>query len=497
MSEAAAGEVQYGYFSSSIVLQHRDLKFIETMVGEFRKALINRGFGVRIETVNAVDAFFGTMPGNRTAQIRRPMAHTRNFVDLMPISAVWAGESVNPSALMPPNSPPLVQAATSGGTPFRLNLHYQDVGHSLLVGPTGSGKSVAICLFASQWFRYPNAQVFAFDKGHSLYALCKAAGGRFYDIGEGGLAFQPLRDIEDPAEFAWGTEWVETLMHLQDIRIGPAERQMIHRAVRQLAESPKRRRTLTELEANLQDDNLKAGLKPYVIDGPLGRMLDASDDSLVESHFIVCEMETLLSGSFSDATVMAVLLYLFRRMERSLNGRPTFVPIDEAWLFLRHPAWRDKIQDWLKTLRKKNAAVLLATQSIADVKDSPIASTILQSTATKIYLPNSEAGNESMREFYRYAGLNSREVEILQRALPKREYYVVHPLGRRLISFRLGPVALSFLGVSSPKDRARLNALEKQHGERWVAEWLSEKHVSKEWVAYFEGGSRHAEEMAS
>ena len=80
------------------------------------------------------------MPGNRTAQMRRPMAHTRNFVDLMPISAVWAGESVNPSALMPPNSPPLVQAATSGGTPFRLNLHYQDVGHSLLVGPTGAAR---------------------------------------------------------------------------------------------------------------------------------------------------------------------------------------------------------------------------------------------------------------------------------------------------------------------------------------------------------------------
>ena len=95
-------------------------------------------------------------------------------------------------------------------------------------------------------------------------------------------------------------------------------------------------------------------------------MLDASDDSLVDSHFIVCEMETLLSGSFSDATVMAVLLYLFRRMERSLDGRPTFVPIDEAWLFLRHPTWRDKIQDWLKTLRKKNAAVLLSTQSIAE-----------------------------------------------------------------------------------------------------------------------------------
>jgi type IV secretory pathway VirB4 component len=102
-------------------------------------------------------------------------------------------------------------------------------------------------------------------------------------------------------------------------------------------------------------------------------------------------------------------------MERALDGSPTLVPIDEAWLFLKHPAWRDKIQDWLKTLRKKNAVVLLATQSMADVKESPIASAILQSTATKIYLPNSEAGNEGMRQFYEYAGLNSREIELLQR----------------------------------------------------------------------------------
>ena len=234
-----------------------------------------------------------------------------------------------------------------------------------------------------------------------------------------------------------------------------------------------------------------------MIDGPLGRMLDASDDGLVDSNFVVCEMETLLSGGFSEATVMAVLMYLFRRMERSLDGRPTFVPIDEAWLFLRHPAWRDKVQDWLKTLRKKNAAVLLSTQSMADVKDSPIASTILQSTATKIYLPNAEGGNESLREFYRYAGLNGREIEILQRALPKREYYVVHPLGRRLISFRLGPVALSFLGASALQDRARINELDKRCGSDWVSFWMAEKGVSKDWIAFYEGEVKHAKAMAN
>ena len=102
---------------------------------------------------------------------------------------------------------------------------------------------------------------------------------------------------------------------------------------------------------------------------------------------------------------------------------------------------------------------------MADIKESPIASAILQSTATKIYLPNSEAGNEGLRQFYEYAGLNSREIELLQTSTPKRDYYVVQRLGRRMISFRLGPVALAFLGVSGQRDRARIDALAKEYGD--------------------------------
>jgi type IV secretion/conjugal transfer VirB4 family ATPase len=496
LAEATSGDVHFCYLSSSIVLQHKDRKFLENIIGEFRKVLINRGFGVRVEDINAVDAFFGTLPGNGVAQVRRVIAHTRNYVDLMPISAVWAGEKKNPSSLMPPNSPPLLYAAAQGGVPYRLNLHDYDVGHTLLIGPTGAGKSVSLALFVAQWFRYPNAQVFAFDKGHSLYGLCKAAGGRFYDIGEGGLSFQPLRDIDDEAEFGWGQEWLETVLRMQKVEIGPGERNTIHRALQQLASAPRERRTLTELEANLQDEKLKAGLQPYVIDGALGGLLDSRNDGLTTARFVVCEMETLLSGSYGEATVMAVLLYLFRRMERALDGSPTLVPIDEAWLFLKHPAWRDKIQDWLKTLRKKNAVVLLATQSMADVKESPIASAILQSTATKIYLPNSEAGNEGMRHFYEYAGLNSREIELLQTATPKRDYYIVQRLGRRMISFRLGPVALAFLGVSGQKDRARIDALAAEFGEGWISEWMQERKVEKGWIDYYKGGKNHAVQMA-
>jgi type IV secretion system protein TrbE len=497
LAEATSGDVHFCYLSSSIVLQQKDKKFLDNMIGEFRKVLINRGFGVRVEDINAVDAFFGTLPGNGVAQVRRVIAHTRNYVDLMPISAVWAGEKSNPSALMPPNSPPLIYAATQGGTPYRFNLHDNDVGHTLIVGPTGAGKSVQLALLVAQWFRYPKAQVFAFDKGHSLYGLCKAAGGRFYDIGEGGLSFQPLRDIDNDAEFGWGQEWVETVLRLQSVEIGPSERSTINEALRQLATAPRERRTLTEQEANLQDEKLKAGIRPYVIDGPLGGMLDSRNDGLTTSRFVVCEMETLLSGSYGEATVMAVLLYLFRRMERALDGSPTLVPIDEAWLFLKHPAWRDKIQDWLKTLRKKNAVVVLSTQSMADIKESPIASAILQSTATKIYLPNSEAGNEGMRQFYEYAGLNSREIELLQTATPKRDYYVVQRLGRRMISFRLGAVALAFLGVSGQRDRARIDALAKEYGDGWISVWMKERKVQKSWIDYYEGVRQHEIQMAS
>jgi type IV secretion system protein VirB4 len=492
---AASGDVHFCYFSSSIILQHRDLGFLERVIGEFRKALLNRGFGMRVETVNAVEAWLGTLPGNGYAQVRRPMAHTRNLVDLMPIASVWAGEKTNPSALMPKYSPPLIFAATSGGTPFRLNFHYQDLGHTLLVGPPGSGKSTCMALSAAQWFRYPNAQVFAFDKGASLYALCKAAGGRFYDIGEPGLSFQPLRNINDPAELAWAAEWIETLLRMQKVEIGPGDKTQIQEALHLLADAPVHRRTLTEFQANLQNAEFREALAPYVVSGTLGTLLDSEDDTLVESSFVVCEMETLLSGSYSEAAVMAVLLYLFRRMERRLDGRPTLVPIDEAWLFLSHPAWRDKIKEWLKTMRKHNAVVMLATQSLSDIQESSISSTIIQSTATKIYLPNAEAGNTSVSEFYRHAGLNSRQIEIIQRALPKRDYYVVHPLGRRLISFRLGPIGLAFTGASGAETRARLEQLERQYGPDWVSQWLFERSVSREWIEFHERqrGAHHEE----
>ena len=131
------------------------------------KTVQNLGFSCRIEDVNAVEAWRGSLPGDGYCNVRRVLLHTLNLADMMPITSVWAGLRENPSALMPKHSPALLYAATSGATPFRFNLHVSDLGHALIVGPSGAGKSTALGLIAAQWFRYPRAQVFAFDRGYS------------------------------------------------------------------------------------------------------------------------------------------------------------------------------------------------------------------------------------------------------------------------------------------------------------------------------------------
>src|SRR3989454_7492348 len=153
---------------------------------------------------------------------------------------------------MPPHSPPLLYIATTGATPFRFHLHVSDLGHSLIVGPPGAGKSTLLGLITAQWFRYRSAQVFAFDKGYSLYVLTRASNGEFYDIGgeRTHVAFCPLREIDSDHDFAWAVEWLEGLCIAQGVSVGPKERNAIAEAIIQLRLSPTR--TLTEFCAEVQ-----------------------------------------------------------------------------------------------------------------------------------------------------------------------------------------------------------------------------------------------------
>jgi type IV secretion system protein VirB4 len=484
MSLASSGDVQFCLYTTVILCFDENEERAEESAALVAKTIQNLGFACRIETVNALESWRGSLPGDGYRNVRRVVLHTMNLADMMPITAVWAGSKWNPSPLMPRNSPPLMYAATNGATPFRLNLHVGDLGHTLMVGPPGAGKSTFLGAMAAQWFRYPRAQVFAFDKGYSLLVLTKAAGGEFYDIGgeRTHWAFCPLRDIDTPSDVAWAVEWIESLCTLQDFKVTPRERNAITRAVTLLQNSPTR--TLTELCANVQDTEIREALQYYTLAGAMGHLLDADEDMLRDGRFLTFETEHLMA--LGEKAVVAVLLYLFRRIEKRLDGSPTLVPLDEAWVYLRHPLFRERVRDWLKTLRKYNGVVLLSTQNLSDIFNGPVRDVVLESCPTKILLPNAEAVNPASRQFYESIGLNQREIEIVQKSIPKRQYYVVSPVGRRVISLGLGGVALSFVGVNGREERQRAEEAMDQFGERWAGEWLRMRGL-QEWAAYLEG----------
>jgi type IV secretion system protein VirB4 len=479
-SENASGSVRFCFYTQVMVVMDPDPVRASYVASEILKVLNDAGFTGRIETVNALDAYLGTLPGHGYPNLRRPLISTRNIADLLPVTSVWPGLANNPCSFFPPKSPPLLWAATDGATPFRFNLHDSDVGHTLVLGRTGSGKSVLLAMIAAQFRRYPDTQVFVFDVGYSMWTLAKAAGATHYDLAAGrpdSLRFQPLAQVDRPSERAWAAEWLETLLALQGVSVTSVIRAKLERAIELIAMNDPAHRTLTELTAQLQNATLSSAIRPYTVGGNYGQLLDAASDDLQEGRFQVFEMKHLLA--LDDKVAVPVLLYLFHRIEQRLDGSPTLIEIDEAWMALMHSLFGARINQWLLTLRKQNAAVVLATQSPSQLAQLSNRHTVVDSCPTRIYLPNPDAATPAQESLYRDLGLNDREIAIIQGATAKRHYYVKSSAGSRLFELGLGPVALSFLaapsGSSMEETRRHLEALIALHGDDWPAVWLEER----------------------
>jgi type IV secretion system protein VirB4 len=400
---------------------------------------------------------------------------------MIPLSAVWAG----PLSDAHLNAPPLFLAKTEGSTPFRFSLHVGDVGHTLVVGPTGAGKSVLLALMALQFRRYAHSQVFVFDFGGSARAATLAMGGDWHDLGgslsDNGIepvALQPLAHIDEPAERAWAAEWVAAILARESVTVTPEVKEHLWTALGSLASAPEHERTLTGLSVLLQSNALKRALKPYCLGGPHGRLLDADIEHLGQSSVQAFETEGLIGASAAPA----VLAYLFHRIEGRLDGSPTLLIVDEGWLALDDPGFSAQLREWLKTLRKKNASVVFATQSLADIETSPIAPAIIESCPTRLFLPNERAVEPQILAVYRRFGLNDRQIEIIARATPKRDYYCQSRRGNRLFELGLGPVALAFTATSSKSDQASIARVMTEHGRDGFARgWL--EHRGLAWAA--------------
>lgn len=473
LQELGADYAGQAYVTCTVTVWDADPQTADEKLRLIEKVIQGRDFTAMAETLNAVDAWLGSLPGHVYANVRQPPISTLNLAHMIPLSAVWAGPERDEHF----GAPPLLHGKTEGSTPFRFSLHVGDVGHTLVVGPTGAGKSVLLALMAMQFRRYENAQIFAFDFGGSIRASTLAMGGDWNDLGgdltegsETSVSLQPLARIHQVPERAWAADWIVAILGREGLAITPEVKEHLWTALTSLAAAPIGERTITGLTVLLQSNDLKQALRPYCVGGPHGRLLDAEHEDLGGAAVQVFEIE----GLVGSGSAPAVLAYLFHRIDHRLDGRPTLLIIDEGWLALDDQSFSGQVREWLKTLRKKNASVVFATQSLSDIGNSAIAPAIIESCPTRLLLPNERAIEPQITAIYRRFGLNDRQIGILAGATPKRDYYCQSRHGNRLFELGLSDVGLALCAASSKADQTLITRVLAEHGrEGFLPAWLT------------------------
>ncbi|WP_405354707.1 ATPase [Fusobacterium polymorphum] len=498
-----------GFYCCAIVVYGDTSEEVDDRALEIEKTINKLGFITINETVNCVETFLGAIPGNIYNNVRTPILNTVSLCHLLPTSSVWAGDKWNKEL----NMPPLVYTQTKGSTAFRFNLHVGDIAHTCIIGPTGAGKSTALGLINAQYKKYPNSQVFIFDKGGSARILTYAVGGTFFDLGVDNLTFQPLRGIgilkdnleeeerkmksskeknggifseldkqkilnkeKERAyrELEWANEWVLEIFVQENIELNQVQKTKIWQALELLATSEEKFRTISNLKTSLNDRELKDTLEKYTIKGALGRYFDSDEENFTFSDWQVFEMEKIMNVK---SAVTPLLSYLFHKVEEKLIGRPSIIVLDECWLFIDNEQFAGKIREWLKVLRKKKAGVIFATQELGDIDKSKLFTTILDSCLTKIFLPNANALSDNYFKTYKKFGLNSKEIQIIAEATPKKEYYYKSPKGSRLFELVLGENTLKLVGANDPEIQKEAKELYELvgNGENFTRKYLDLK----------------------
>ena len=524
-----AGSAHMLHATHSLIVASKHIDTCDERAARAEKTLRSAGAGfvVRRERGIATEALIGSWPGHGHQNVRRYPLLSDYAARLLPLTSTYAGPKATPCAFYEDGkaeegavSPgeggnhlnrgdagegpaPLFYAKTREHVPFRFSPYVGDVGHQMIIGPTGTGKSILMGFQAMRQLQYTGGQAVLLDSGASFAPLCEALDGEHYDVGDPETSFQPLADIDRPSERRWAASWIGRILMLQGLTVTPSARRLIRQALETMAArgvSARSYRTLRELRTQVQSREIKAALDPYCDGGALGTLLDGAGTSALQPapdrpvtnaqaacfearRFQVIELAPLLQ--LEEALVMPVLLYLFHRIETMLSPkRPTFVGADEFFLLAaRSDVGRAYAEEAMRTYRKKNAALAIATQAPTDVALEGLAS-ILSSCRTRIFLPNPDALDPAQRQGYEAVGLSARHIHAISQAVPRREYLSIQPEGTRLWALGLEE-ELAFMtaeeGSTSEETAAVMRRYKEKYGQGrtgagiecgWVGPWL-------------------------
>lgn len=492
--ELQQDEFGAGYITFDIVLLNTDKEVLKEELQQLRSLIDGKGFVSTIESDNAPEAWLSTIPSCYEYNVRSYFNHSLTLAACLPISAMWEGQKKNEHFaklaedgltddatgakidLSGLQSMPLMKCTTPENLPFYFNLHFGEVGHTFIAGATGTGKSVLLNAIACNFQKYKNAQVYIFDKSASSRVLTQAIGGNFYNmlVDTQSVAFQPLARIDDPTEQIWVHGWLCRYAASKNATLTPQDERDLTDGLKTISNQPVDNRTLTVLSATIQNEKWRLLLSDLLTKnqsgntGLYGHLFDSNVDKFGEGRWQVFEMEKIMAN---EAIVSPTLDYLFHRIESTLTGYPTLIILDECWLFLRNEAFRKKIVEYLKDLRKKNASVIMATQNLSDITDD-ILPIIVENMSTKILLANYTM-NEMSRQMYTKFGLNDEEIDTVRKLKPKQEYFFKSPLGARVFGLDLkrSPIEMAFLTATSKIDQQNAEKLKHLSTNEFIKEW--------------------------
>ncbi len=467
----------FGYFNMTVLAYGRSREETEEGMRLVTQAINTLGFLTLRERLHLLSAWAGTLPGQWGELVRWFFLSSANLSDLAPIRTIATGEAENAHLTEQTGrrSPALTALPTEWGVPFLFNLHQADKAHTLVVGPTRAGKSVFMNFLIMQFRKYHPCRVFIFDKDYSCRIPALLMGGTHVDMSgdETRVQINPLSLLSDRNNWLWVAKWLELLLAGRGQPISASDSESIWDAVENTAHLPREKWRLLSLAQFLGARSKELGeeLGEWVGNGARARYFDHVQDTFALTGLTCTEVGKL----FEDELVAPLFLeYAFQRIRMTLDGTPTLIYVEECWYMLMYERFAARLDDWLRTLGKKNAFVVLTTQGLLELARSAYFGTILDNIANTIFLPNPKAFAHEKLYVGKF-GLHPESLARIRDATPKMHYYIVTPERSRMAVVTFPPQVLACVRSDSRAQKVFL----KHYATKDVNEDWKERYVNE------------------
>jgi type IV secretion system protein VirB4 len=441
----------FGECSVTLVLYGREGRAVERAAAEALKVLATHDGAFHDETYNLVNAWVSIVPGNSAYNLRRlPLLET-HCADLSFLFSLDQGERTSAQL---GGREALAIFQTRHDTPYYFNLHVDDVGHTLVLGATGSGKSFLLNFLVTHAQKYEPRTVI-FDLGHSYRKLASALGGSYLELGlhAHGLTINPFALPNTPEHLHFLHAFVRVLLEgVDSYKLSDVEDRELYDAIANLYVLDREQRRLFTL-ANILPRGLGQRLSRWVGTGRYAHLFDHVEDTLTVHTFQVFDFDAMREY---PELLEPLLFYVLHRVTASVTDQGDGAQLklclmDEAWRFIQHPMVRAYVQEALKTWRKRNAAMVLATQAVEDFAASALLRAVLESCPTTLLLANPALDRQQYAELFR---LNALELDRLTRLTPRRELLLKRPHTSKVLTLDVDAPSYA-LYATGPVDHAR------------------------------------------